>query len=150
MLKFKDAIKTQSLSNFPVRIVVVHGTEPMQIGRDPLCDVRLDHGRVDLCHAVLFYEEGRYWLRNLSGEPLCIEEPSGEDDSAGEGTLLQPQQELALDQPVRFLLGNVVLHLMVPVLQPTREQVRCNGCGRSQDSTRSDCLWCGSSLAFSW
>jgi len=43
---------------------------PLKIGRHPSCDFQLDHNSIHDLHAEIYFAEGEYWVRDLTGRHL--------------------------------------------------------------------------------
>jgi pSer/pThr/pTyr-binding forkhead associated (FHA) protein len=64
--------RVQFLSSDRRGRIVELGPDPLSVGRQSDCDIRLDDPSVRRRHAEIFSKDGRYWIRALKGEELLV------------------------------------------------------------------------------
>ena len=45
---------------------------PVTIGKNPSCDLSLEHPQILDKHAQLFFDQGQYWVKDLTGRNLIL------------------------------------------------------------------------------
>jgi len=110
------------------------------IGRKLDCTVSIPHQTISRQHAALISRENDLLLRNLSAtNPISL---SG-------GRVLASGQETTLSDGDVFVLGRVNIRMTITELNTRVSfKVKCTNCGKVIESDRTDCPWCGTSLAF--
>jgi len=71
------------------------------LGRNPACDVRVEHPSVSREHAVIHWADGQWWLRDLGSR----------NGSRVDGRTVQPGQPIAIARATVLHLGSVRLTL---------------------------------------
>ncbi|MBI5557788.1 MAG: FHA domain-containing protein [Deltaproteobacteria bacterium] len=65
---------------------------PLRIGRHPSCEFQLDHPGIIDMHAEIYFADGEYWVRDLTGQQLI----TVNRNPAGQGVALRQNDELFL------------------------------------------------------
>jgi predicted component of type VI protein secretion system len=122
--------------------------EAVVIGRQRDCDVVLADPRVSRRHAMIFFNNGVFYLRNVSRtNPIHV------NDRAP----LSQKEIMPLKTGSFFTLGPLEVCVTAiqklsrrEILERARQlQVKCHGCDRKVSASLKHCPWCGASLAFS-
>jgi hypothetical protein len=76
---------------------------PVVIGKGAECDFTVDHPAVSARHAEIFYREGQYWVKDLTGRQKVYVDGR----AVGEEVVLVPECKLALSPqgPAFMFLG---------------------------------------------
>ena len=109
------------------------------IGRSTTCDVVVNHSTVSQEQAIVCYEDGQFWVRNISHKvPMMV---------SGHITL-QYGEYAQINNNVILCFGQAELHLATVQPHFAAQQIECCQCHNVQDAALEDCMWCGISLAF--
>lgn len=116
------------------------------IGRREDCDIVLPFATVSRSHAQIYYQDGRFHIRNLSQTNTV---------RVNEENRLSQNQSISLKSGDVLRLGPV--EITVEVQEDPQEleamkhktlKIRCSNCGQVTDyNPESFCPWCGMSLA---
>ena len=76
---------------------------PVTIGKSPMCDIRIDHPDILEQHAQIFFSQGQYWIKDLTGKNQITIDGSPVPTQAS----LQPENRLSLSSngPIFRFLG---------------------------------------------
>jgi len=93
---------------------------PVTIGRNPACDFRIDHPDILEQHAQIFFNQGQYWVKDLTGRNQIAINGSPVPSQA----VLQPESRLSLSANgpnFRFLGAGRLAEIEEAPLQKTDE-----------------------------
>ena len=91
---------------------------PVTIGKSPTCDISIDHPGIMEQHAQIFFTQGRYWVKDLTGRNQITIDGSPVPSQAA----LQPENRLCLSSngpSFRFLGAGRLAEIEEAPLQKT-------------------------------
>ena len=111
----------------------------MMIGRSTTCDIVVSHPTVSREQAIVCYEDGQFWVRNISRRVSMM---------VSDRITLQYGEHAQINGNVILCFGQAELHLATVQPRFAAQQIECCQCHNVQDAMLEDCMWCGTSLAF--
>ncbi|PIV22656.1 MAG: hypothetical protein COS40_05465 [Deltaproteobacteria bacterium CG03_land_8_20_14_0_80_45_14] len=117
-----------SVQNVKIPLIIQYGPTlrsfkelPVTIGRSPKCEFTLDHPQIFDQHAMIFFSQNQYWVKDLTGQRLV----QINRQPIAFQTLLKPNDDLALSPkgPVfRFLGEGRLLEVTGPSTEESSEK----------------------------
>jgi pSer/pThr/pTyr-binding forkhead associated (FHA) protein len=113
--------------------------KPVLIGRHKACTIRLPYSTVSRRHALVFLQQSRVMLRNLSRMNTIRSE---------DGQRVASEETVTLSNGQRFQVGPVTFRLLALPGEDTVVKIRCANCRRVVAyDPQGLCPWCGTALA---
>ena len=124
----------------------VHSTDEVTLGRLEECEVVLPFATVSRRHALIYAQDGTFYIRNLS-QTNTVRVNDDDRLAYNEIAPLQAGDVIRLG-PVEIKIEGLEKQEDLMAMKNKTLKIRCSNCGQVTDyNPESFCPWCGMSLA---